>query len=316
MAGKAFLHAHIDGMLAKMSASAYWKDKDGYYLGANDKFIEVAELHSHHELSNATDLDLHWSAHAKKMMRNDRTIFQNEYTHSFIESSNTTDTKVVHFLSYKSPLRSNKGKVIGVFGLSYRIESESWTMDKFNEIATLLGIDAADNVKKFILKKKQFIYGLTKRQTDCLYYLEKNMTMRQIALQLELSPRTIEHYIEAIKIKLNCDSKAEMLAKIFGLSVETKENLDKSTQSPTHHELLNCSENKQYDNSGMYINRIYITPREVDILKEIARGRTAKQIANIYSISPRTVECHLSNIKEKFGVNCKANLIDIIIDKL
>jgi DNA-binding NarL/FixJ family response regulator len=52
---------------------------------------------------------------------------------------------------------------------------------------------------------------LTDRQVECLYYLVKGMTIRQIASQLTLSHRTVEHYLETIKRKLQCNKRCELI---------------------------------------------------------------------------------------------------------
>jgi DNA-binding CsgD family transcriptional regulator len=61
-----------------------------------------------------------------------------------------------------------------------------------------------------IQKKK-----LTQRQYDCLYYLAKGMTIKETGCQLKLSSRTVEHYLDAIKQKLNCRSRSELVEAFF-----------------------------------------------------------------------------------------------------
>lgn len=48
-----------------------------------------------------------------------------------------------------------------------------------------------------------------------------------------------------------------------------------------------------------------LTPRETEILKWSAMGKTADEIAAIISITPRTVGFHISRILRKLGVNNK-----------
>jgi DNA-binding NarL/FixJ family response regulator len=44
-----------------------------------------------------------------------------------------------------------------------------------------------------------------------------------------------------------------------------------------------------------------LTPREIDVLKLLARGHTNRQIAQELCISPRTVEGHRSSLVSKLG---------------
>lgn len=52
-----------------------------------------------------------------------------------------------------------------------------------------------------------------------------------------------------------------------------------------------------------------LTPSEIQIANLIKHGMTAKEIAGITSLSPRTVECHRASIRRKLGlINRKVNL--------
>ena len=46
-----------------------------------------------------------------------------------------------------------------------------------------------------------------------------------------------------------------------------------------------------------------LTPAEIQIANLIKHGMTAKEIAEIISLSPRTIECHRASIRKKLGIN-------------
>lgn len=48
--------------------------------------------------------------------------------------------------------------------------------------------------------------------------------------------------------------------------------------------------------------RLGLTNREVDVLRELAAGRSNRQIAQALFISPKTVSVHVSNILRKLGL--------------
>lgn len=54
---------------------------------------------------------------------------------------------------------------------------------------------------------------LTSRENDCIRLVLRGYTALQIAEILKLSKRTVESYIENIKLKSNCDSKQELITK-------------------------------------------------------------------------------------------------------
>lgn len=55
--------------------------------------------------------------------------------------------------------------------------------------------------------------NFTKRESECLFYLLRGKSSHGIATILQLSTRTIESYVEKIKSKMNCMSKADLIEK-------------------------------------------------------------------------------------------------------
>ncbi len=58
---------------------------------------------------------------------------------------------------------------------------------------------------------------------------------------------------------------------------------------------------------------LLLTPRQREILQLIAQGHSAKEIAGMLAISPRTVEFHKYQIMEAHGLNSSAELIHLAI---
>lgn len=53
----------------------------------------------------------------------------------------------------------------------------------------------------------------------------------------------------------------------------------------------------------------YYSKREMDILSYVVKGKTARQIANSLTLSARTVENYIANIKQKSGCKTKVDLV-------
>ena len=53
-----------------------------------------------------------------------------------------------------------------------------------------------------------------------------------------------------------------------------------------------------------------LTPREVDVLRLIARGYTNSQIGKELSISARTVEGHRANLMGKLDLHSRVELVE------
>lgn len=53
---------------------------------------------------------------------------------------------------------------------------------------------------------------LSKQQSKCLKLLLSGITIKQIASEMNLSPRTVEHYLENIRAQVGCKSNKELMA--------------------------------------------------------------------------------------------------------
>lgn len=54
--------------------------------------------------------------------------------------------------------------------------------------------------------------SLSRRERDCLKLLLKGKSMKETAVILSLSPRTVEHYLESVKNKFSCKYKNELFS--------------------------------------------------------------------------------------------------------
>jgi DNA-binding NarL/FixJ family response regulator len=52
-----------------------------------------------------------------------------------------------------------------------------------------------------------------------------------------------------------------------------------------------------------------LTPREIEVLRLIARGHTNRQIANLLTLSVRTVESHRANLMDKLAMHSRVELV-------
>ena len=178
---------NIESILDLANVSVYLKDRKGKYLGFNTKCLKITGLLSEDDVIGQYDRDLVWREQAYILEENDQRAIHTQQPQSVIEPCYCFDSNhLERFLSHKFALKSRTGKIIGTFGISILLDRED------------------------LIPKQNM---LTKRQHECLYYLAKGMTMKEIASELKLSPKTIEHYLETVKQKLNCHNRAELIAK-------------------------------------------------------------------------------------------------------
>lgn len=56
-----------------------------------------------------------------------------------------------------------------------------------------------------------------------------------------------------------------------------------------------------------------LTPRQREVLQLVAEGRSAKEVANVLNISPRTAEFHKYRLMEQLHVTTNAELVQIAV---
>lgn len=57
--------------------------------------------------------------------------------------------------------------------------------------------------------------NLTKRELECLFYLSRGYTIKEVAKTLELSPKTVDQYMERIRLRLNLSLRSELVKFYF-----------------------------------------------------------------------------------------------------
>ena len=52
---------------------------------------------------------------------------------------------------------------------------------------------------------------LTHREAGCVFFILQGYTIKATAIELNLSPRTVEFYFKRIKLKFNCQTRGELI---------------------------------------------------------------------------------------------------------
>ena len=67
---------------------------------------------------------------------------------------------------------------------------------------------------KYYLNKNNTGAYLTQREAECMALFLEGYSAKQASAVLEISERTVEYYLERIKLKLNCYSKRQVMRQI------------------------------------------------------------------------------------------------------
>lgn len=195
--------------LSHLHFHSHIKDLDGKYVDCNDRVISDAGFSIRDEFIGSTDYDFDFlpRIQAKLFRQHDREVIAKKQALFFMEPCRLADGVEWIALSHKAPAYVGK-KIMGSVALSFMVQK--------NEISFLTNIILPDIQKihaHFSIKE----YVLTKRQIECLHLLVKGKTIKKIALILHLSAKTVEHYLDAIKLKLNANDRSELIEKALQL---------------------------------------------------------------------------------------------------
>jgi len=108
------------------------------------------------------------------------------------------------------------------------------------------------------------------------------------------------------------NGKGDIIGTI-GISFEITDYLKPQTIAITSDDTHNNRSPKAPYYLGQKFGNTYLTARELQVFKRLVMGESAKTIGAILYISPKTVESHTENIKNKLKVKTKAEIIGVAI---
>ena len=160
-------------------------------------------------------------------------------------SHNSIVIKDEHFLrlddfefrdvAIKFPLLNSANKIIGVFGCSIIKDSVAESLSLLMNtglLATSVTIENHQNESLIDFKKgteqhklhdlrirlsEQAKVEISRRETECLFYMMKGKSARETGVVLNLSQRTVEYYLNCLKEKLHCSRKSDIIEAVYNL---------------------------------------------------------------------------------------------------
>ena len=111
----------LQNIIAEMPCHVYWKNKNGVYLGCNNRQAKNLGFKCGSEIIGKTDFDLPWGKHiAETFRKNDLRIMSTGKTEIIEECAQIDDQESI-VLSQKTPTRNKNGIITGILGISMDI---------------------------------------------------------------------------------------------------------------------------------------------------------------------------------------------------
>lgn len=193
------------------------KDFQSTFLEITQDFAALLGWKTAAECAGKTDYDIPCNA----VEFADEFIKMDKQAMDFSERSFTLDMQNYSLgwkllLVERNPVHDELDVVSGLFNQCFDVSNT-------NQFRSFLALHQLDN-KIFGANTKPASYSLTQisnpfdlteKQENCLFFLIRGKTIKEIAKIFNVSPRTIESHLAAIKVKLNCISKSDVIEKII-----------------------------------------------------------------------------------------------------
>jgi DNA-binding CsgD family transcriptional regulator len=189
----------LDGVFA-------YKTLDHEIVNCNQRFLDYIGFKTVDSLAGKTDFDLAWQDYTHIYHAQEDDAVQGKIYSALHPGQEASGRKFVCF-NRKFPWRNEEGTIIGI--VSYSIEVDN---PNFIEVSSLLSKTAiCEPEKDHLLCEKFSDFKLTPRECECLFYLLHGKTSKLIARIMVISHRTVESYIDALKLKFNCHTKSDLI---------------------------------------------------------------------------------------------------------
>jgi DNA-binding CsgD family transcriptional regulator len=190
------------------------KDVNSVYTEINQECAHLFGLKKKGLLSSFTDYEIPCkiSDYADTFRQQDQQVLASGNPLKILEVHFCSNNEWKVMLNTKNPLLDINNHVIGTF--AYCIDITNLLGPIQNLLTSLYPFKQSNNnltSGSYILHQCDSTTDLTNRQMDCLFYLIRGKTSKEIAEILKLSVRTIEHYVEQIKDKFFCRTKSELI---------------------------------------------------------------------------------------------------------
>jgi DNA-binding CsgD family transcriptional regulator len=189
-------------ILDSLNIAVWAKDKNFRYLYCNETYASAAGLDSPQQIRGKSDDEMPWRQLAEHFRAGDQAVLNGQICLNVPELEIMVD-RVADILVNETQLLDQRGECIGVVGSFVEITGRKLT-PKTDHLDPISG--------RYNLGPDFGHAYLTPTEAKVLKKVLLGHSARQIGEAMFRSPKTIDSHIENLKIKLNANSKGELIA--------------------------------------------------------------------------------------------------------
>jgi len=192
-------------------------DKQSRFMMANNSAKQWTGFKSTDEMIGKTyhEMPCKASEQHEDFVTQDRLILNNKGHGQILGLYCYADNDWKAVFAEKYPLKNAEGEIIALAThISDITHSNIIDISRFLQLTTnKYPVKFRKKQNGFLIQSRYPDITLSKRQNECLFFLLRGKSNREIAKLLSISVRTVEHYIEAIKRMMDCTSKSQLVEK-------------------------------------------------------------------------------------------------------
>lgn len=193
-----------------------WKDKASRFLKASKETAQLFGFQKPDDLLGLSDFDIRGDAvnSAERWIKQDQLVLKTQKPITKIEISGYSDGVAVPLLLKKAPFYDDSQNLLGVFCECIELPL-SIAHQLHQSQCHGLPLDACTEIE---YRFEDF--GLSRKESECLYFTIRGHTAKSIADRHNRSVKTIEKHLSAIKSKMACRSKQDLIEKCIDLGLQ------------------------------------------------------------------------------------------------
>lgn len=208
-------------LIDQLPGYAGLKDEKSMHVFANKRICKSLAFKSQDEIIGIYDHDIAFgdiAKHAEIFKWQDQQALKYGYLESLEILKYTNGINIIH--SNKTTLKDLSGNIIGI--MVHNIPMKNNLLAQFGNLILQKDLQFKNIDPKlchYTLQNLSILdrSKLPRRTDECLFYVLRGKTAKEIANFMCLSIRTIEKYLDLLKFHFNCYNKSQLIEKAINL---------------------------------------------------------------------------------------------------
>jgi len=200
-------------ILSAVPGHIVWKDINSKFICANQFAINRLGFDNFEQIAGKSPFDINCKVAemGNTIIANDQFTMQHSGIIKILCSVYLNDCWGF-YMGQQQPLKNQQGEIVGVSVHCFDVKGSA-IVDQFAWLFLEESKKGTQTIRQGVYRclENPSNWQLSPRQEECLFWLLRGKSAKEIAILLGVSNRTVEHYIELIKEKSRTKNKAELV---------------------------------------------------------------------------------------------------------